>query len=183
METVLNILPAFVDFEMTNLNANFGRIICGCIKPYNQPVQTFRIDQTKVGRREPWNDSELAVILRDQIEKQFLIVSYNGIMFDIKYLNSRLLKYKQRPLKKPLHKDMLFTAKTVFALSSNSLQTVQEFLGLDTQKTRLDPEYWNMAATGHSEAIQYVATHCEHDVMVLEEVFQVLLPFIKEIHT
>lgn len=179
----LNLLPAFVDLEMTNLSANFGRILCGCIKPYGQPVQTFRIDETTAGKKEPWNDGELAVALRDAIQGQFMIVSYNGIMFDVKYLNSRLMKHGQEVLRKPLHKDLLFTAKFAFALSDNRLITVQEFLGLDTKKTRLDPEQWNMAAAGSSAALDYVVEHCVADVGVLEEVFEYLIPFVKEIHT
>ena len=178
----LNVMPVFFDFEMTNLNADFGRILCGSFKSYGQPSHTYRIDETPGGKKEPWNDRDLCIQLRDAIEESWMILSYNGVMFDIKYLNSRLLKHRERVIQKPLHRDMYFVAKTVFAISSNRLASVQEFLGLDTTKTRLDPAMWNRAAAGDKLALNYVVEHCEADVAVLEEVFEHLIPFIKEIH-
>ena len=177
------VAPAMFDLEMTNLAANFGRLICGSIYPYGaaEPT-TYRIDQTESGRREVWNDRDLAVQLRDAIEDHFLVISYNGVMFDLKFLNSRLLHYGERPMRFPMHKDLLFVAKWVFALSNNTLQSVQDHLGLVEKKTRLHPGYWNRAAGGDPEAIQYIVEHCEQDVKVLAEVFEHLAPFVKEIH-
>ena len=76
----------------------------------------------------------------------------------------------------------MFVAKSVFAFNSVSLKSVQEALGLVEEKTRLDPMEWVQAATGHKPAIDYVVEHCEKDVMVLEEVFTRLAPFIHVIY-
>lgn len=181
-ENLVNVTPTFVDFEMTNLTANYGRFICGCIKTYQKPVQTFRIDQTKAGKKCAWDDSDLVAQIRDCLEQQWFITTWNGIMFDVKFLNARLMKHRLRALHKPMHKDLLFTAKGTLALSDCRLVTVQEFLELEVAKTRLDCDQWIAAAAGHSPAIDYVVEHCEHDVMVLEEVFEHLLPHVKEIH-
>ena len=178
----VQVAPAFVDFEMTGLSANYGRLICGCIKPYGGEVTTLRIDDTARGVTYPWDDHDLALGLRDELEKQWMIVGWNSVMFDIKFLNSRLMFHRERVLRKPLHKDLLFTAKTVFALTDNRLITVQEHLQLDEAKTRLDPNEWIKASAGDAGAIDYVAEHCVQDVRVLEEVFEHLVPFIKEIH-
>lgn len=170
------------DLEMTNLHADYGRLICGCIKPYGEEPQIFRIDETPVGKKEPWNDRDLAVQLRDALEKYFMVYSYNGIMFDIKFLNSRLMKHGERVLEPPMHKDLLFTAKRAFALSSNRLATVQEFLDLESEKSRIDGENWNRAATGNKPAIDYIVDHCVRDVAVLEDLFDVLKPYIRDIY-
>mgnify|MGYP001582779592 CR=1 FL=1 len=183
MPSPLAVVPAFFDMETMELNANYGRIHCASIRHYGEETLTLRIDETKIGRKEKWNDRDLAVAIRDELEKQFMIISYNGVMFDLKYLNSRLMFHRERVLKKPLHKDLLWTAKTVFALSDNRLVTVQEFLGLDASKTRLRPDMWNRAAAGDPVALDYVCTHCEADVLVLEQVFEHLVPFIKEVHS
>ena len=178
----LSVLPVFFDLETTNLNANYGRLICGSVKAYGQPPVTFRIDETPIGKLEPWNDSQLAVLIRDALEGEFQIYGYNSVMFDMKYLDSRLMIHKERPTRRPMHKDLMFVAKSVFAFNSVSLKSVQEALGLVEEKTRLDPMEWVQAATGHKPAIDYVVEHCEKDVMVLEEVFTRLAPFIHVIY-
>lgn len=155
-------VPVMFDFEMTSLNANYGRLICGSFLPLGShtPV-TYRIDQPTDGiKRDVWDDSRLAVELRDYIEKQFQIYGYNTVMFDIKFLNSRLMFHKQRVVTRKMHKDLLFTAKYAFHLSDNRLQTVQEFLQLPDHKTRLDPDQWIRAAAGDPDSINYVVTHC-----------------------
>ena len=182
----LQVVPVFYDFEMTNLAADFGHMICASFKKYGEPeVTTLRIDRTAVGKVKPWNDSALAVQIRDQLEKQFLVVSYNGVMFDRKFLDTRLMgpECRERVVRMPLHKDLLWTAKRAFHLSSNRLQTIQEYLGLSSSKTRLDPALWNRAAAGHTPAIDYVVEHCEADVRVLEELFEYLIPFVQEVHS
>ena len=167
---------------MTNLAADYGRLICGSFRPYQGDTKTYRIDETPAGRKRAWDDSDLAIQIRDEIESNVLIVSYNGVMFDLKFLDSRLMHHRERVMRRPLHKDLLWTAKTAFALSSNRLATVQEHLHLTHEKTRLDPEMWVRAAAGDLEAIAYVVEHCEADVAVLEEVFEYLIPFVKEVH-
>jgi len=167
---------------MTGLNADYGRLICGSFKPYGQPVQTYRIDHTEAGRKEPWNDRDLAVQLRDALEGEFLVYSYNGVMFDLKFLDSRLLAHGERPTRRPMHKDLMFVAKNALAISSNRLLTVQEHLNLPVSKTRLDPSIWLRAQTGDTAAIDYVVEHCEADVEVLERVFEYLKGFIKVVY-
>lgn len=181
-KTKVNLLPVFIDLEMTNLHADYGRLICGCIKPYGQPTWTFRIDETAAGTARVWDDGDLAVILRDALKDNYEIIGYNSVMFDIKFLNSRLMKHGEDVLVLPRrqHRDMLFVAKRAFALSSNRLQSVQEFLRLKNEKTRLEPEMWIRASAGDPEAIDYVVEHCQADVAVLEEVFEYLLPYVMD---
>ena len=176
------VLPVFFDLEMSGLNADYARILCACVKPYNMPAEVYRFDETKVAKKEPWNDREVAVWIRDALEGTYQIYGYNSVQFDLKFLNSRLLKHRERPLKQPLHKDLLYVAKNTFCLSSNRLATVQEFLGLETEKTRIDGEHWNRATAGHKPSMDYIVEHCQRDVGVLEELFEMLVPFIGVIY-
>lgn len=178
----LQVLPVFFDLECTSLNANYGRLIGGCIKSYGEEVKSFRIDETKAGKKCNYDDSELACNIRDALEGEFQIFGYNSVMFDMKFLDSRLLHHGLRPTTRPMHKDLLFVAKGVFQLSDNRLQTVQEHLKLDTSKTRLDPDQWVGAAAGDKKCIDYVMEHCVADVQVLEEVFERLAPFVRVIY-
>lgn len=179
----VQILPAFVDLETVGLDADYGRVLCGSIKHYGQPTVTYRSDDTKSGKAHIWDDRDVVVQIRDAIESSFMIMTWNGIMFDIKYLNSRLMFHEERAIRKPLHKDLLFVAKSNLLCHNHRLQSVQEFLNLAEEKTRLQPHMWVRAMAGDREAMNYVVEHCEADVAVTELAFERLVPFIREIHT
>lgn len=178
----MQVLPVFFDLETTNLNANYGRLLCGCVKPYGQDAKVFRCDMSPSYKKEPWNDRVVAMKIRDALEGSYQIYAYNSVMFDVKFLNTRLMKHGERVLQTPMHKDLLFTAKRAFALSDNRLATIEEFLNLAHQKTRLDPEIWVRATAGDTKSLDYIVDHCEKDCQVLEDLFEKLIPFIGQIY-
>lgn len=175
--------PAFFDLETTNLKANFGRILCGSVADMFGNVTTFRIDKAPYKRARRRDDLGVAVAIRDFIEQFDFIVTWYGKMFDVKYLNSRLIMGNERPLRSDLkHLDAIFTARHSMAMHSSRLDAIAKTFRLDIQKTGLDPEIWNDAADGDEEAMDYVAEHCEHDVLVLRKVFHIQKPFVNILH-
>jgi len=67
-------------------------------------------------------------------------------------------------------------------LYSSRLDAVAKTLELPVQKTDLDPGIWVAARRLDKKAMDYVVKHCEHDVLVLREVFKTFSPFIKTLH-
>lgn len=181
---VITINPAFVDLETTNLKANFGRILCGSVADMHGNVRTLRIDDEPFKRERRRDDAALAVGLRDYLEQFDVLVGWNSKMFDIPYLNTRLLIANERPMRMDImHLDPMYKAgKGSLALHSKRLDAVAKTFRLPVQKTGLDPEIWNDAADGDREAMDYVVEHCEHDVLVLRMVFHILKPLIKIVH-
>ena len=176
--------PAFFDLETTNLKANFGRILCASVADMFGNVRTFRIDEAPWKRERRRDDIALAVGLRDYLEQFDVLVGWYSKMFDIPYLNTRLLIGNERPLRSDMmHFDPIWKAKKgSLALHSARLDAVAKTFRLEVQKTGLDPEIWNDAADGEREAMDYVVEHCEKDVLVLRQAFHILKPLAKIIH-
>jgi uncharacterized protein YprB with RNaseH-like and TPR domain len=176
--------PAFFDIETTNLKANFGRILCASVADMYGNVRTFRVDEAPWQRERRRDDIALCVGLRDYLEQFDVLVGWYSKMFDVPYLNTRLLIGSERPMRSDMmHFDPIWKAKKgSLALHSARLDAVAKTFRLEVQKTGLDPEIWNDAADGDREAMDYVVEHCEKDVLVLRQAFHILKPLARIIH-
>ena len=92
------------DLECSNLNADYGIVLCGCMTDW-QPkkarrvdVRTYRIDETPGYLKERWNDHALVCQIRGDLEQSDIIVSWNGKRFDVPYLNGRLMYWGERQI-------------------------------------------------------------------------------------
>lgn len=176
------------DIETTSLEASLGRILCASFQPvWNNGERaepyTFRGDSKKFKRKDPLNDMALCEAIRDELEKYHCIVTWNGKLFDVPFLQARLLKHEKRRFHPHLHADMMWYAGgNSNRIGSKRLATVQEYLSLESSKTPLDRETWQRAAAFHKESFDKVVEHCEADVKVLEEAYWRLLPAVANLH-
>jgi uncharacterized protein YprB with RNaseH-like and TPR domain len=108
------------------------------------------------------------------------VVAHYGMYYDIPMLQTRLLKHRCKPLdpRKPLV-DTWWVARKTFKLHNNRLGTLAQFLNLEHQKTPLTPEDWIHAAHGNKKSLKYIVEHCKFDVLVLEDCFKAMRPFMK----
>lgn len=167
------------DLETTGLNASFGSILCCTIKPLNKEPIVYRIDNYKLYKKEPWNDKELVVDIRNALEEYNVAISYNGFRFDIPMLNSRLTRHKLRVLSPIVkHLDMINVARHRLLLNSNSLESLLAHLQANTRKTALEPQEWARAVAGSKEALDSVVEHNVKDTESLEEAFHELIPYL-----
>jgi uncharacterized protein YprB with RNaseH-like and TPR domain len=162
---------AFFDIESSHLKADFGVMLCACVKPLDEDVITLD------GRRGS-NDKELCLRLKEELEKYDILVSYYGLGFDVLFLNSRLLHYGLEPLKMKYHIDMYGVVRKFAALHSRRLESVSKFLGIKG-KGSIEPELWVKAAyDGDKDALAKIKQHCKEDVEVLESLYE--HPHIKQ---
>lgn len=146
-------------------------MLCACVKPLGGDVVIL-------DGRHGSNDKELCIKLKEELEKQDVLVSYYGLGFDLNFLNSRLMHYRLEPLKMKFHIDMYQVIKKFAALHSRRLESVSKFLGIKG-KGGLEPELWVKAAyDGDKEAIAKIKQHCKADVEVLEQLYE--HPHIKQ---
>jgi uncharacterized protein YprB with RNaseH-like and TPR domain len=173
-------LVAF-DLECTSLSGMIGRILCCSFKDITPAqdgkVRTFRADKAPYRQKDIVDDSKLAIAIRDELEKYEVIVGHNSKLFDKKFLNARLLRAGERPLKPMWHIDTMWVVRTNFRISSK-LDNVQQFLGLSEKKTPIAWEQWARGAAFDAKAMTEIVTHCEQDVKVLEQAYWKLLPSI-----
>jgi uncharacterized protein YprB with RNaseH-like and TPR domain len=172
------------DIESTDLKVPFGSTLCcSFISLEDKKVVTFRIDDPKYKGEVPEDDSKLVKAIKEYLEGSFCWIGWYSKMFDIPFLNARLTLHGIPPIEKRMHLDLLYYARPPFAkFYSSKLDAVAKTLDLPVQKTELDPQTWVAARRLDKKAMDYVVKHCEHDVLVLREVFKTLSPFVKNIH-
>lgn len=172
----------FFDIETTNLGALMGRALAICSVDEVGRLTVFRADRTK--RSTIIDDTELVIQARNFIEEQDIIVSWNGKLFDVPFLNARLLEAGELPFRSDLkHIDLMYYARGQFArIGSSKLDNVQRFLDTKTAKTPISWKEWQLAATGDPKAMDIVVEHCIADVYALREVFAQLKPLVRIVH-
>jgi len=172
----------FFDLECSNLDADFGRILCGCIRDLKtQKTITLSCEGFDSYKSQPWDDKLLCEAIRNELEKYDIIVTWYGKLFDVRFLQARLAIHESEELKKIKHIDLYYQAKMKLKFASNRLDNVARVLKLTEQKTRLDPDIWVKATAGSLDALEYVKKHCEADVRVLHGVYNKLKVYIERI--
>jgi uncharacterized protein YprB with RNaseH-like and TPR domain len=174
----------YFDLETTNLTAIMGRLLCCSFGDSWGRVTTFRVDETD--RKSAIDDRELAIKIRDYIEDNAdILCGWNSKLFDVPFLNARLLRHGERPLRKDLmHIDLMYFARGQFVkIGSSKLVNVQKFSPeVENSKSDVDWDTWALAGTGDKNALNYVVEHCEKDILVLRDVFGQLKSHITNIH-
>lgn len=170
---------ATIDGEMSNLDANFGRIYCFCIKPLGGDIITLKEGDFK--RRFPGDDKLLALAIMRTLEEYDLWIGWYTSRFDIPFLQTRLVINKCPPLPKRFHIDMWYQARFKLKLHSNRLDAVADSLNVKHKKTKLLPDIWRRAQAGDKKALSYIVTHCQRDVETLEDVYNRLVKYVDTI--
>jgi len=172
----------FWDLETTGLTAIMGRLLaCAFADSFGQ-IKVLRIEDYP--GRSLIDDSRLAVAIRDELEKVDTWVTWNGKLFDVPFLNARLLKAGERPLRSDIkHIDLMYYSRGQFVrIGSSKLENVSKFVNSPHRKTPLDWETWQLAALGDKTAMDAIAEHAVADVLVLRDVFAHLRPYVRIVH-
>lgn len=169
----------FLDIETTGLGADFGHILCACIKPsVKSSILTLRLDDYKGYHKDLCNDLLLVKDIRAAMDEYDVLVTWNGDNFDLPFIDTRLVVHgeKRAPLVHSI--DLLPICRKKLRLNSNRLDSVAVALGLVHEKTKLQPQIWQRASHGSKVDLDYIVDHCKADVLVLEETFNRFRGFI-----
>lgn len=160
------------DLECTNLNADFGYILCAGVKELGKKgVKTFSVADYPEYKKDPTNDKRLVKDVRDYLSKAGAWITWYGQRFDQPFLNSRLTYHRLTPMPPVPHIDGWRIAREKLKLHSNRLASVSSFLQIE-EKTPLNGPIWIKASAGDPSALKYVIQHCKQDVLVLEQAFE-----------
>jgi uncharacterized protein YprB with RNaseH-like and TPR domain len=177
---------AVIDLECTDLKSDKGFLLCGGIKPLCEPGQIIGIKDFGPGPSRARIDRKLAGALKREIEAYDGIITWNGIMFDVPFLNDRLLLNGYRPLKQLFHIDIMYQARQgKAALTSSRLDWVAKMLKCPYRKTELDLSLWKeaeAAAIRHNgvwKEYNQIVEHCKWDLEVTEWVYEKLKPRVR----
>jgi uncharacterized protein YprB with RNaseH-like and TPR domain len=167
------------DLECTSLKPTVGRILCASFKPLDGEPYTFKATDKGIMKPDVYDDSRLAIKIRDELEKFDIIIGHNSKMFDLRFLNARLLRTQQRTKMAQFHIDSMWSWRSKSS-GWSKLDSIQKYMLPDgASKTEIEWEQW-MRALGwnkklRDEAMAVIVEHCENDVIVLIEVYRALV--------
>jgi DNA polymerase elongation subunit (family B) len=116
--------------------------------------------------------------LHKVMDEADIIVHYNGIKFDIPTLNREFILYSLAPPSPSKHIDLLKVVRRQFKFSSNKLDFVCQQLGLRTKVKHKGMELWTGCIGGDKASWKTMEEYNKRDVIILEDLYNVLLPWI-----
>lgn len=168
----------YFDIESTDLDCEFGNVVCWCIKARG----VDRIDSAVWTRKEAtdWKKRDKRIIaeLMEAFKKYDILYTHFGEdrRFDYPMIRSRALYWNLDHLLPRQGEAFIFDtwkiARNKLRMKSNRLDRIAKFLHIEVEKTYLDPEVWSAVRIGKQDAIDYVYDHCKKDVLVLEKVHE-----------
>ena len=123
------------------------------------------------------DDSQVIKDIKFAIEAADEVVAHNGKKFDLKKLNARALLNDIPPITPPVVVDTLVQARKHFALTSNRLDAVCKALKIPA-KTGTNMKLWMDVLDGKKKAVDDMTKYCKNDVVILENVYHVLKPYM-----
>lgn len=113
------------------------------------------------------------------LEEADAIISYNGKRFDIPWINSEFVTYGMPPPSPYKQIDLLETVKRQFKFPSNKLEYVSKALGVGEKVKHDGFELWVRCINKDPEAWALMQEYNVGDVVVLENLYLKLRPWIK----
>lgn len=153
-------------------------MICACWKwQGDSQVQSVSVlDNAGRYRKNPHDDYHVVETLHRLLQEADLLVHHNGDKFDKRYLDTRILYHGLSPLPPIPTIDTYKVAKSKFLFNSNKLDYIGQFLGVG-RKLKTTPGLWMDVFKGVKRAITEMVTYNKQDVVLLEHVYDLLMPY------
>lgn len=175
---------AFFDIEASNLDADYGIMLSWAIKPSDSDKVIGDV-LTPEDVKKGYEDKRIVESCIDALGKFDRVVTYYGTGFDLPFLRARaLIVGVDFPTFGTLkHKDIYYTIKSKFKLSSRRLENACRQLLGKTDKTRIDAKYWRNGVRGDKESLEYIFEHNTYDCLDLEKLYDKVIDFSKTNNT
>lgn len=148
-----------------------GEVICFAAKWYDSDEVIFA-SKHHDGKQEMLNQAYNLISQAD------VIVHYNGKTFDMKHLNREFLLAGFTPPAPYAQVDLLNVVKQQFRFVSNKLDYVVQALGMDGKTSHTGFQLWLDCLAGDEAAWALMQEYNEHDVVLTEQLYTRLLPWI-----
>ena len=127
-----------------------------------------------------WDDGEGDMVreLHNLLSEADVTVTYNGNNFDTPTVNASFLKYGLAPPAPSQSVDLYQVVKKRFRLLSNRMDYVAQHLGIPGKLDTGGFSLWARVLGGDPEAREQMIDYNVQDVVVLEELYEKLLPWV-----
>jgi len=148
-----------------------SRVLCSAYKWLGERKTNFTSE---------WTDGVDGMLekMYNVIEEADAIVTYNGNRFDLPTLNKEFLLTGYRPPAPYKSVDLYRTVKNKFRFASNKLDHVAQQLGLGSKTDHYGFQMWLDVMDGNKRAQKLMETYNKQDVVLLEKVYDIVLPWI-----
>ena len=137
-------------------------------------------DQRKI--KDINDDSKLLKGIWNLLNEADIVITQNGKKFDVKKLNARFILSGMQPTSSFRHIDTQEIAKRHFAFTSNKLAYMTDKLcvkykKLTTHGKFVGHELWTECMKGNIDAFNEMEKYNKYDVLSLEELYKILIPW------
>ena len=130
-------------------------------------------------KKDKYSDKALVKELWKLFNEADIIIGQNGDKFDTKVSNTRFIFHGFKPPPPYKTVDTLKIARAHFKFKSNRLDDLGEFLGLGRKVKHEGKDLWIKCMNGDSEAWDRMKVYNKQDVVLLEKIYLVFRPWIK----
>lgn len=124
------------------------------------------------------NPEEMVFHIWNLIDQADAVVHYNGTKFDMPTLNREFVLMKLLPPSPYKEIDLLRTTRRKFRFTSNKLDYVCQQMGLGEKTEHTGMQLWHDCMAGDSKAWKKMEEYNKNDVVILEALYNKLLPWI-----
>jgi len=131
------------------------------------------------------NDKEILEALHELLDEADIVMGHNVKGFDVKKINARFMIHKMKPPSSFRYIDTLQIAKRKFGFTYNSLDYLAEMLlgkGKKHSKRFIGMDLWKECINGNIKAWEEMRIYNCHDVFIMEQLADLLLPWDKSIN-
>jgi predicted PolB exonuclease-like 3'-5' exonuclease len=128
-----------------------------------------------------WRMGEKKMIktfIENVMDKADEIIGHNVDRFDVSVLRTRALYHGILMFPRYRTLDTLKKSKNSFRFASNKLDYIGKFCGIGGKLENEGFELWERVVNGDDNSLNKMIQYCERDVILLEDIFFVLSPFI-----
>lgn len=128
-----------------------------------------------------FHDTKKKMVKRvwDLLDEADMVVHYNGKKFDIPHIQREFLELGMTPPAPFKQVDLLATCKSQFRFPSNKLEYVSKKLGIGEKEKHEGFQLWVKCMANEPEAWETMKKYNIGDVALLEELYDVLRPWIR----
>lgn len=141
-------------------------------------VHCHALPDFQLYEEDPENDREVVKVLHDLFCQADVTVTHNGVAFDAKKANSRMMVHGMDPPPPRKEIDTLLVARRHFAFTSNRLGDLCQVLGLPSKAESGGFQTWKGCMNGDPKAWQRMKRYNKQDIPTLEALYLRLRPWM-----
>ncbi len=125
------------------------------------------------------DDSRLLQELWEWLDEADVVIAHNCKGFDIPSINTRFVYHGFNPTSSFQMIDTLDVCRRNFRFTSNKLDYVTQFVGLNGKKAHEGFDMWAKCVRGDEDTLSQMEQYNRQDVTELEDLYMLLRPWVK----